>query len=46
MWYSNTTSITIVIGAPGMIKKNTDKPIKKIPGNSSEISLVEDMPTL
>ena len=35
MWLFKTTVVSIIIGALGMMKKETDKHINKIPGCSS-----------
>ena len=33
LWHMKTVTIPVVIGALGMIKKGTDKHLKKIPGS-------------
>ena len=33
MWYLKTTTVPVILGALGMIKKETDKHIYKIPGS-------------
>ena len=35
MWGMNTTTISVIIGALGLVKKGMEKYISKIPGNIS-----------
>ena len=47
MWHLNTTTIPIVVSVVGMIKKNTDTHVLKMPGNLflSEIQKIMLMST-
>ena len=35
MWYLKTITVSVIVGALGMIKKRTDKQINKTPGSAS-----------
>ena len=41
--YMKTKTITVIVGAPGMIKRETQKYVHKIPGNLSPTEIQEKM---
>ena len=41
--YVKTKTITVIVGAPGMIKRETQKYVHKIPGNLSPTEIQEKM---
>ena len=41
--YMKTKTITVIVGAPGMIKRETQKYVQKIPGNLSPTEIQEKM---
>ena len=41
--YMKTKTITVTVGAPGMIKRETQKYVHKIPGNLSPTEIQEKM---
>ena len=41
--YMKTKTITVIVGAPGLIKRETQKYVHKIPGNLSPTEIQEKM---
>ena len=39
MWHLKTTTVPVIVGALGMIKKGSDKHINKIPGSPSQYEI-------
>ena len=39
IWHLKNTRVPVIVGELGMIKKETDKHINKIPGSSSEYEI-------
>ena len=39
MWHLKTTTVPVFVGAFGMIKKETDKCISKIPGSPKQYEI-------
>ena len=44
MWHFKTTTVPVIVGDLGMIKKETDIEIRKIPGSPNQHNIQETAP--